>query len=93
MKQHNFPERRKKNNLHTLCLQLKIPYQTVAVVSGALNNAAAKKYDLEGWFPASKRYRELVSCSNCTDYQSRRLEIRYGLNKVGPDYLTLFYSH
>ncbi|XP_050240900.1 serine--tRNA ligase-like [Quercus robur] len=61
--------------------ELKIPYQTVAVVSGALNNAAAKKYDLEGWFPASKRYRELVSCSNCTDYQSRRLEIRYGLNK------------
>ncbi|XP_075653051.1 serine--tRNA ligase-like [Castanea sativa] len=61
--------------------ELKIPYQTVAVVSGALNNAAAKKYDLEGWFPASKRYRELVSCSNCTDYQSRRLKIRYGLNK------------
>ncbi|KAM4116072.1 hypothetical protein ACJW30_02G023100 [Castanea mollissima] len=60
---------------------LKIPYQTVAVASGALNNAAAKKYDLEGWFPASKRYRELVSCSNCTDYQSRRLKIRYGLNK------------
>ncbi|KAM3707389.1 hypothetical protein ACB098_02G023100 [Castanea mollissima] len=61
--------------------ELKIPYQTVAVVSSALNNAAAKKYDLEGWFPASKRYGELVSCLNCTDYQSRRLKIRYGLNK------------
>ena len=48
MKQHSFPEKRKKINLPTLCLQLKIPYQTVAVVSGALNNAAAKKYDLEG---------------------------------------------
>lgn len=39
------------------------------IVSGELNNAAAKKYDLEAWFPASKKYRELVSCSNCTDYQ------------------------
>ncbi|XP_028102524.1 kinesin-like protein KIN-4A isoform X2 [Camellia sinensis] len=57
---------------------LKLPYQIVAIVSGALNDAAAKKYDLEGWFPASSTYRELVSCSNCTDYQSRRLEIRYG---------------
>ncbi|KAL7000384.1 serine--tRNA ligase [Sarracenia purpurea var. burkii] len=60
---------------------LNIPYQVVAIVSGALNDAAAKKYDLEGWFPASNTYRELVSCSNCTDYQSRRLEIRYGQKK------------
>lgn len=66
----------------SLLLQLKIPYQVVAIVSGALNDAAAKKYDLEGWFPASQTYRELVSCSNCTDYQSRRLEIRYGQKKV-----------
>ncbi|XP_062012196.1 serine--tRNA ligase-like [Rosa rugosa] len=57
---------------------LKIPYRVVNIVSGALNGAAAKKYDLEGWFPASQTYRELVSCSNCTDYQSRKLEIRYG---------------
>ncbi|KAK6135970.1 hypothetical protein DH2020_030308 [Rehmannia glutinosa] len=60
---------------------LNIPYQVVSIVSGALNDAAAKKYDLEGWFPASKTYRELVSCSNCTDYQSRRLETRYGQKK------------
>ncbi|OWM85369.1 serine--tRNA ligase [Punica granatum] len=60
---------------------LKIPYHIVAIVSGALNDAAAKKYDLEGWFPASQTYRELVSCSNCTDYQSRRLEIRFGQKK------------
>ncbi|CAH8254541.1 unnamed protein product [Arabidopsis lyrata] len=60
---------------------LKIPYRVVSVVSGALNDAAAKKYDLEGWFPASGTYRELVSCSNCTDYQSRRLNIRYGYKK------------
>ncbi|PKU62707.1 Serine--tRNA ligase [Dendrobium catenatum] len=62
--------------------ELKIPYQIVAIVSGALNDAAAKKYDLEGWFPASKTYRELVSCSNCTDYQARRLGIGYGQKKV-----------
>ncbi|KAJ7977986.1 serine--tRNA ligase-like [Quillaja saponaria] len=60
---------------------LNIPYQVVSIVSGALNDAAAKKYDLEGWFPASQTYRELVSCSNCTDYQARRLEIRYGQKK------------
>jgi len=55
---------------------LKIPYQVVVIVSGALNNAAAKKYDLEGFFPAFGGYRELVSCSNCTDYQSRSLNVR-----------------
>lgn len=55
---------------------LGLPYRVVNICSGALNNAAARKFDLEAWFPASKTYRELVSCSNCTDYQSRRLEVR-----------------
>ena len=50
-------------------------------MSGALNNAAAKKYDLEAWFPFQAEYKELVSCSNCTDYQSRRLDIRCGVKK------------
>jgi len=62
---------------------LEIPYRIVSIVSGALNNAAAKKYDLEGWYPAQGQYRELVSCSNCTDYQSRRLETRFGHKKAG----------
>ena len=62
---------------------LKLPYQVVGIVSGALNNAAAKKYDLEAWFPFQGEYKELVSCSNCTDYQSRELEIRYGQKKGG----------
>jgi seryl-tRNA synthetase len=74
---------------------LGIPYRVVLIVSGALNNAAAKKYDLEGWFPGFSdtdektgkvtlgNFRELVSCSNCTDYQSRDLEIRYGAKKEG----------
>lgn len=57
---------------------LKIPYQIVSIVSGALNNAASKKFDLEAWFPFQGEYKELVSCSNCTDYQSRALEIRFG---------------
>ena len=60
---------------------LNIPYQVVNIVSGALNNAAAKKYDLEGWFPGYGAFRELVSCSNCTDYQSRAMEIRCGTTK------------
>src|SRR5579859_2859987 len=60
---------------------LGLPYRLVAIVSGALNDAAAKKIDLEAWFPFQKEYKELVSCSNCTDYQSRALEIRCGLKK------------
>ncbi|EGC32704.1 hypothetical protein DICPUDRAFT_49409 [Dictyostelium purpureum] len=63
--------------------ELGIPYRVVNIVSGALNNAASKKYDLEGWFPGYNTYRELVSCSNCTDYQSRDLEIRCGMKKQG----------
>lgn len=48
---------------------LGIPYRVVAIVSGALNLAAAQKYDLEAWFPFQGAYKELVSCSNCTDYR------------------------
>ncbi len=61
---------------------LRLPYRVVSIVSGALNNAAAKKYDLEAWFPFQQEYKELVSCSNCTDYQSRRLEIRCGTKQL-----------
>ncbi|KAL3469281.1 hypothetical protein BJX99DRAFT_241708 [Aspergillus californicus] len=61
---------------------LGLPYQVVSIVSGALNNAAAKKFDLEAWFPFQQAHKELVSCSNCTDYQSRALGIRYGPKKT-----------
>src|ERR1700760_181061 len=64
---------------------LGVPYRIVAIVSGALNNAASKKYDLEAWFPFQGEYKELVSCSNCTDYQTRELEIRC----VSPILITL----
>jgi seryl-tRNA synthetase len=56
---------------------LELPYQVVNICSGELNDAAAKKYDLEAWFPGYNAFRELVSSSNCTDFQSRGLEIRY----------------
>ncbi|XP_034933702.1 serine--tRNA ligase, cytoplasmic [Chelonus insularis] len=61
--------------------ELNIPYRIVNIVSGALNHAAAKKLDLEAWFPGSGAFRELVSCSNCLDYQARRLLVRYGQTK------------
>ncbi|KAL3117190.1 hypothetical protein niasHT_007593 [Heterodera trifolii] len=69
------------DNAEVFCKVLGLPYRIVAIVSAELNNAAAKKLDLEAWFPGSGAFRELVSCSNCTDYQSRRLRIRYGQTK------------
>lgn len=60
---------------------LGLPYQVVNIVSGELNAAAAKKYDVECYFPGMGDYRELVSCSNCTDFQARRMEVRYGTKK------------
>merc|ERR1712107_200210 len=68
-------------NAESFCQMLNIPYRIVAIVSGALNNAASKKLDLEAWFPGGGAFRELVSCSNCLDYQARRLRVRYGQTK------------
>ena len=62
---------------------LGFPYHVINIVTGALNNAATRKFDLEAWFPGYNAYRELVSCSNCTDYQSRSMEIRCGMKKMG----------
>lgn len=56
-------------NAEEFCQKLELPYQVICIVSGALNNAAAKKWDVEAWFPGSGAFRELVSASNCTDYQ------------------------
>ena len=55
---------------------LEIPYRVVDVCSGDLGASAAKKYDIEAWIPSEQTYREVTSCSNTTDYQSRRLNIR-----------------
>uniref|UniRef100_A0A7S4IPF2 serine--tRNA ligase n=1 Tax=Odontella aurita TaxID=265563 RepID=A0A7S4IPF2_9STRA len=62
---------------------LGIGYRVVCLVSAELNDAAVKKYDLEGWFPGQNTYRELVSCSNCTDYQARGVGTRCGTKKGG----------
>ena len=56
---------------------LELPYRVMNVAAGDLGASAAKKYDIEAWFPFQERYREVTSCSNTTDYQSRRLGIRY----------------
>jgi len=56
---------------------LEIPYRVVAIAVDDLGASAAMKYDLEAWLPGQGRYRELTSCSNTTDYQARRLDIRY----------------
>lgn len=61
---------------------LGIAYRVVNLVSGELNDAAVLKYDLEGWFPGQGKYRELVSCSNCTDFQSRALDVRYRSHQI-----------
>src|ERR687887_87715 len=60
-----------------LIQELDLPYRVVNVAAGELGASAAKKYDLEGWFPGQGRYRELTSTSNTTDYQARRLNIRF----------------
>jgi seryl-tRNA synthetase len=55
---------------------LELPYRVVNIAVGELGSSAAKKYDCEVWLPSQERYRELTSCSNTTDYQARRLDIR-----------------
>lgn len=56
---------------------LGIPYRVMNIAAGDLGASAAKKYDIEAWFPGQGRYREITSTSNTTDYQSRRLKIRF----------------
>ncbi len=61
----------------TIAQTLGLHYRVVNIAAGDLGASAAKKYDIEVWLPGQGRYRELTSCSNCTDYQARRLEARY----------------
>jgi seryl-tRNA synthetase len=65
------------HNAEELLQKLELPYRVVNVCTGDIGTVAAKKYDIEAWMPAQNGYREVVSCSNCTDYQARRLGIRY----------------
>jgi seryl-tRNA synthetase len=67
---------------------LEIPYRVVNIAVNDLGVSAAKKYDLEAWLPGQGRYRELTSCSNTTDFQARRLDVRYRPEKdEGPRHL------
>ncbi len=61
--------------------ELGLPYRVVNIAVNDLGNSAAKKYDCEAWIPSQGRYRELTSCSNTTDYQARRLNIRMRADK------------
>jgi seryl-tRNA synthetase len=60
-----------------------IPYRVMNVCTGDMGKKAAKQYDIDAWFPGQGRYRELTSCSNCTDYQTRRSHIRLRGKKGG----------
>ncbi|MGY5865190.1 MAG: serine--tRNA ligase [Candidatus Thorarchaeota archaeon] len=64
---------------------LKLPYRIVNSCTGDIGIVAAKKYDLEYWFPGQQKYREAGSCSNCTAYQATRLNIKYRLKKGGTE--------
>jgi seryl-tRNA synthetase len=56
---------------------LELPYRVLALCTGDMGFSAAKTYDLEVWLPAQNTYREISSCSNCTDFQARRMKTRY----------------
>jgi seryl-tRNA synthetase len=64
-------------NEEEIVQNLGLPYRVMNIAVGDLGAPAAKKYDIEAWFPVQQRYREITSCSNTTDYQARRLNIRF----------------
>jgi len=72
------------HNAEDLVQKLGLPYRVVNVCTADIGTVAAKKYDIEVWMPAQNAYREIVSCSNCTDYQARRLNIRYREKEGAP---------
>jgi seryl-tRNA synthetase len=71
-------------NAEGILQKLGLAYQVVNVCTGDIGTVAAKKYDIEAWMPAQNGYREVVSCSNCTDYQGRRLGIKYREKEGAP---------
>ncbi len=71
-------------NAEEIVQKLRLPYRVVNVCTGDIGTVAAKKYDIEVWMPAQNAYREMISCSNCTDYQARRLNIRYREKEGAP---------
>lgn len=65
------------NNAEELWQKLDIPYRVVDICTGDIGTVASRKFDIEAWLPGQNKYREVVSGSNCTDYQARRLNIKY----------------
>src|SRR5690606_30729976 len=76
------PEDSPAEHLRILAVQeeilqaLQVPYRVLDIAVGDLGASAARKFDLEAWMPGQGAYREVTSCSNCTDYQARRLRAR-----------------
>lgn len=70
-------------NAEVILERLELPYQRVVLSSGDMGFSAAKTYDLEVWLPFQGKYREISSCSNCTDFQARRANIRYREEESG----------
>ena len=87
------PEESKKEHRFFLEMEeklmqaLKIPYRVVQICTGDLGRPAASKYDIETWIPSENRYRETHSTSNCTDFQARRLNIRYRKKNRSLDFI------
>jgi len=71
-------------NAEELVQKLGLSYRVVNCCTGDIGTVAAKKYDIEAWMPAQNAYREMISCSNCTDYQARRLNVRYREKEGAP---------
>jgi len=61
----------------TILKKLELPFRTVALCTGDMGFAARKTYDIEVWLPGQNRYREISSCSNCDDFQARRMKARF----------------
>jgi seryl-tRNA synthetase len=72
-----------------LVQELELPYRVLNIAAGDLGLSAAKKYDIEAWYPGQSRYREITSTSNTTDYQARRLDIRFRRDNARPHVHTL----
>jgi len=70
-------------NAEEIFQKLKIPYHVVSICTGDIGIVAAKKYDIEAWFPRQNAYKEVVSCANCTAYQAASLNIRYNNKSTG----------
>lgn len=73
------------SNAEDMWRELEIPFRVANICTGDIGIVAAKKYDIEAWFPREQAYKEVVSCSNCTAYQAARLNIKYRLKKGGDE--------